>query len=302
MLGAGPYPRRRLPGAPDGGFTLVELLVVLVCLGVLSGIVVVGVARFRSDAQGSACRADVATVNAAADARAATTGAYPTSIADLVAGGYLKTAPATGTYTFDGVTATATRVPACDDAAAPTPSGPVAMTATDWKVVFGQATLVGTTVDIPVNARVMSVRPAATSDLAFATTATLRSGQGGYGIWVRASLATTATLSGYSFQYDVGYGNAYVLRQWYRGSECTVPLAVSKMATGLVVYGPHSLAVTATGDSLVATLDGAKVLDVPSLSAVVARSSCAYPPATGTDTGFRMFGVASALFAGTTVS
>ena len=45
-----------------------------------------------------------------------------------------------------------------------------------------------------------------------------------------------------------------------------------------------------------------KVLDVPSLSAVVGRSVCGYPLPTGTDTGFRTFGVASALFAGTPLS
>ena len=146
----------------------------------------------------------------------------------------------------------------------------------------------------------MSVRPGGTSDVQFATTATFRSGQGGYGLWVRGSLATTATLTGYSVQYDVGYGNYYVLRQWYKGNECTQPLAVSKMAATLAINGPHSVVVVVKGDSLLATLDGTKVLDVPSLSAVVARSVCGYPPATGTDIGFRTFGVASVLFADTT--
>ena len=37
------------------GFTLVELLIVIVVLGILSGIVLFGVARFRSDATLAAC-------------------------------------------------------------------------------------------------------------------------------------------------------------------------------------------------------------------------------------------------------
>jgi prepilin-type N-terminal cleavage/methylation domain-containing protein len=41
----------------DGGFPLVELLVVVVVLGILSGIVVFGVGRIRTDANAGACRA-----------------------------------------------------------------------------------------------------------------------------------------------------------------------------------------------------------------------------------------------------
>ena len=66
---------RRVPD--DHGVTLIELLIVIVVLGILSGIAVVGVARFGSDAGAAACRADVSVVNSAADARAAATGVYP---------------------------------------------------------------------------------------------------------------------------------------------------------------------------------------------------------------------------------
>jgi len=105
--------RLRTAGADDQGFTLVELLIVIVILGVLAGIVVFGVARFRSDSQTAACKADVATVNTADDAYDAATGAYPDDIAALVAGKYLKAAPASGAYSFDATTKTATRDPAC---------------------------------------------------------------------------------------------------------------------------------------------------------------------------------------------
>jgi prepilin-type N-terminal cleavage/methylation domain-containing protein len=97
---------------PEAGFTLVELLIVIVVLGVLSGIVLFGVGRFRSDANAAACQADLSAVNAAADAYQAVTGNYPRALDDLTLGQYLMSAP-TGTWTFDGTARTATRSPVC---------------------------------------------------------------------------------------------------------------------------------------------------------------------------------------------
>ncbi len=96
----------------DEGFTLIELLIVIVILGVLAGIVVFGVAQFRQDSTAAACKADVKTVNVAADAFDAQTGAFPTSIGQLATAGYLSETP-TGTWSFSGATKTVTRAPTC---------------------------------------------------------------------------------------------------------------------------------------------------------------------------------------------
>jgi prepilin-type N-terminal cleavage/methylation domain-containing protein len=105
--------RNHTSDAGDGGFTLIELLIVIVVLGILSGIVVFGVARFRTDAATAACNADVKTVSVAADAYDASTGAYPASVAVMVTAAFLKSAPATGTFAFDTTAKTVTRTPAC---------------------------------------------------------------------------------------------------------------------------------------------------------------------------------------------
>lgn len=73
---------------------MIELLIVIVVLGVLSGITVFGVATFKGDSETAACKATVKTVSVAADAYVAkgVSATYPT-VADLVTGGYLKAPP-----------------------------------------------------------------------------------------------------------------------------------------------------------------------------------------------------------------
>ena len=105
--------RVRAGSGNDQGFTLVELLIVIVVLGILAGIVVFGVGKFRDDAAVAACNADVKTVSVAADAYDAGTGTYPADIDVLVTAKYLKTAPATGAFAFTAATKTVTRTPAC---------------------------------------------------------------------------------------------------------------------------------------------------------------------------------------------
>lgn len=94
----------------EEGFTLTELLIVVVVLGILGGIVVFGVSTFRADSQTAACAANLKTVNVAADAYNAATGGYPANMAALTGGGYLKEAPA-GVYVFGASAVTQTSCP-----------------------------------------------------------------------------------------------------------------------------------------------------------------------------------------------
>ncbi len=86
----------------QGGFTLIELLIVIVILGILSTVVIFGVANFRSNAEQNACDTTKQTINTAGQAYLANVGATTipgadsdARIATLVTGDYLQSSPQT---------------------------------------------------------------------------------------------------------------------------------------------------------------------------------------------------------------
>ena len=87
----------------EQGFTLVELLIVIVILGILAGIVVFAVGNLTSNAKTNACATEKSTVVSAVEAFKAYTGSYPqgatpaarlTALNGGTAGTLLKTTPA----------------------------------------------------------------------------------------------------------------------------------------------------------------------------------------------------------------
>lgn len=92
------------------GFTIVELLIVIVVIGVLAAIVVVAYNGITASAKLSKVRQDISQLNKQVLAYYARNGQYPSTSATMT-GGATALADANCTYTGAGVTATAQWIP-----------------------------------------------------------------------------------------------------------------------------------------------------------------------------------------------
>lgn len=81
--------RIRLARQREGGFTLIELLIVIVILGVLAAVVILSVSGITNKGAVSACKADVKSIDTAAEAYYAQNGTGAASMNALVSGGFL---------------------------------------------------------------------------------------------------------------------------------------------------------------------------------------------------------------------
>jgi general secretion pathway protein G len=95
-------------GLLQKGFTLVELLVVIVILGILAAVVVFAVGGSTDKAQDSACDAERAAVESAVEAYRASEGAYPTNASNLTNAStkFLRDTPENHSVSGSTVTAT----------------------------------------------------------------------------------------------------------------------------------------------------------------------------------------------------
>jgi prepilin-type N-terminal cleavage/methylation domain-containing protein len=101
---------------PDRGFTLVELLIVVVILGVLSTVTVFAVRGITNRSHTSVCQSDTASISLAVQAYKAGEGSYPTNLGALAvttSNGYLylKTIPSNYATRFDYAPSTGDVVP-----------------------------------------------------------------------------------------------------------------------------------------------------------------------------------------------
>ena len=100
---------------PQKGFTLVELLVVIVILGILAAVVVFAVGGSTDKAKTNACKAEKSAVQTAVEAYAAKNeGTYPTDASFLTgAGGFLREQPTYYTVSGSSVTKKSTAPSNC---------------------------------------------------------------------------------------------------------------------------------------------------------------------------------------------
>ena len=72
------------PARARGGFTLIEVLLVVAILGILATVVVVNFAGRQEKAMIRACRASIANISTAVDMYEVDTGRYPRSLENLI--------------------------------------------------------------------------------------------------------------------------------------------------------------------------------------------------------------------------
>ena len=67
------------------GFTLIEVLIAIVVVGILSAVVIIGIGALTNKGSSSACGASADAAKAAATVHYANTGAYPATLYDMTA-------------------------------------------------------------------------------------------------------------------------------------------------------------------------------------------------------------------------
>ena len=87
--------KRRTHATGNGGFTLVEILLVVVIIGMLATIAAINVPKFLGQGREGKVKADINSIAAAVEAYNMVEGKYPASLSALTDGNdpYLKTLP-----------------------------------------------------------------------------------------------------------------------------------------------------------------------------------------------------------------
>ena len=85
-------------------FTLIEILIVVILLGILAAIVIPQFSEATTEAETNTCDTNKQAISAQAELYKFKNGSFPATVAALVTAGYLKTTPECpggGTYAID---------------------------------------------------------------------------------------------------------------------------------------------------------------------------------------------------------
>ncbi len=104
-----------VPAKNQKGFTLIELIMVIVILGILAAVAIPKFVDLSDNAKASACKANQSAIESAAAVKyaqnaAAGNAAYPaeSELGALFPSGKMPTCPSGGTYTYDQATGSVT--------------------------------------------------------------------------------------------------------------------------------------------------------------------------------------------------
>lgn len=149
----------RVTDEPDDGFTLIELMIVMVVLGILAGIVILKVGTVREDAIRSSCASDIRTLATANLAYAAShDGENAPTIQALIDGDYIKSAPQSGVTFANGETNPASAAGCTGELAfTPDPTTSTSTTTTSTSTTTTSTTTTSTTTPPPAGMRVASI-------------------------------------------------------------------------------------------------------------------------------------------------
>jgi general secretion pathway protein G len=250
------------------GFTLVELMVVVLIIGVLVSVAIPVFSTAAKRAQAATCLSNQATTARVAEIYRSQDGTSPPTLQSLVDKQLLKSlpvCPANGTYVWLSRTSGGGDTLACSVHYI---SADSAMWSTAWADMAGFKSLMGgwsntggvlTADPNQYQNRGLFGDPSWT-DVSIRTNATLTSGPGGYGIYFRAT-DTPGGPTGYCFQFDPGAGNKFLVRKVVNGAESGA-IATANMPVGFAAYNTsHPVDITTVGSRIVVKVDGAVVLD-----------------------------------------